>query len=158
MIDANDDHLFYAMYGGVGLMNKEKTVLVAGTFDILHESHVDMLRNAKNLGDKLIVMLSTDEFNEGKGKTAFQEYETRKYVLESIRYVDLVVPEQSWDDKSLYIDMFDVDIFAMGDDWKGKFDFLKEEFPNLSIMYFPRGKTSSSKIKNELGKLYMEKD
>ena len=98
-------------------MDKEKVVLVAGTFDILHESHVNLLRNAKNLGNKLIVMLSTDEFNSEKGKQAFQDYDTRKYVLESIRYVDLVVPEQSWEDKSLYIDMFDVDIFVMGADW-----------------------------------------
>ena len=139
-------------------MDKEKTVLVAGTFDILHESHVNMLRNAKNLGSKLIVMLSTDEFNDEKGKKCFQDYDTRKYVLESIRYVDLVVPEQSWNDKRLYIDMFDVDIFAMGDDWKGKFDFLKEEFPNLKIMYFPRGKVSSSNIKKEIGKLYSNND
>lgn len=139
-------------------MDKEKVVLVAGTFDILHESHVNMLRNAKNLGSKLIVMLSTDEFNAGKGKKAFQDYDTRKYVLESIRYVDLVVPEQSWNDKSLYIDMFDVDIFAMGDDWKGKFDFLKEEFHNLKIMYFPRGKISSSNIKQEIGRLYSSDD
>lgn len=136
-------------------MNKEKRVLVAGTFDILHESHVDLLRNAKNLGDKLIVMLSTDEFNAEKEKKAYQEYATRKYILESIRYVDLVIPEQTWEDKSLYIDMFDVDIFAMGDDWKGKFDFLKDEFPNLNIMYFPRGKTSSTSIKKDLGKLYV---
>ncbi len=136
-------------------MNKEKRVLVAGTFDILHESHVDMLRNAKNLGDKLIVMLSTDEFNAQKGKKAYQEYATRKYILESIRYVDLVVPEQSWEDKVLYIDMFEVDIFAMGDDWQGKFDFLKEQFPELKIMYFPRGKTSSSSIKQDLGKIYL---
>ena len=134
--------------------DKEKIVLVAGTFDILHESHVNLLRNAKNLGDKLIVMLSTDAFNVRKGKNAFQDYDTRKYVLEAIRYVVLVVPEQSWDDKSLYIDMFDVDILAMGDDWKGKFDFLKEEFPDLKIMYFPRGNISSSKIKVEIGKLY----
>lgn len=131
----------------------EKIVMVAGTFDILHESHINMLRNAKNLGDKLIVMLSTDEFNAGKGKKAYQDYETRKYILEAVRYVDLVVPEQSWDDKALYIDMFDVDIFAMGDDWKGKFDFLKEEFPNMKVMYFPRGSTSSSKIKKDLSAL-----
>jgi glycerol-3-phosphate cytidylyltransferase len=135
----------------------EKIVMVAGTFDILHESHINMLRNARNLGDRLIVMLSTDEFNAEKGKTAYQEYETRKYVLEELRHVDLVVPEQSWDDKALYIDMFDVDIFAMGDDWRGKFDFLKEEFPNLKIMYFPRGKVSSSKIKAEIAALSKEK-
>lgn len=140
------------------MKEKEKIVLVAGTFDILHESHINMLRNARNLGDRLVVMLSTDEFNEIKGKRAYQEYDTRKYVLEALRYVDLVVPEQSWDDKALYIDMFDVDIFAMGDDWRGKFDFLKEDFPNLKIMYFPRGKTSSSKIKEELGQIYEEKN
>ena len=140
------------------MKEKEKIVLVAGTFDILHESHINMLRNARNLGDRLVVMLSTDEFNETKGKRAYQEYDTRKYVLEALRYVDLVVPEQSWDDKALYIDMFDVDIFAMGDDWRGKFDFLKEDFPNLKIMYFPRGKTSSSKIKEALGQIYEEKN
>ena len=140
------------------MKEKEKIVLVAGTFYILHESHINMLRNARNLGDRLVVMLSTDEFNETKGKRAYQEYDTRKYVLEALRYVDLVVPEQSWDDKALYIDMFDVDIFAMGDDWRGKFDFLKEDFPNLKIMYFPRGKTSSSKIKEELGQIYEEKN
>ncbi|WP_285119920.1 glycerol-3-phosphate cytidylyltransferase [Lactococcus petauri] len=133
--------------------NNEKVVLVAGTFDILHESHINMLRNARNLGSKLIVMLSTDDFNATKGKKAYQDYDTRKYVLEAVRYVDLVIPEQSWDDKALYIDMFDVDIFAMGDDWKGKFDFLKEQFPELKIMYFPRGNTSSSKIKADLGQM-----
>ena len=137
------------------MKDKEKIVLVAGTFDILHESHVNMLKNAKNLGDRLIVMLSTDEFNwNEKSKKAYQSYDTRKYILEALRYVDLVVPEQTWDDKTLYIDMFDVDIFAMGDDWRGKFDFLKEEFPSLKIMYFPRGKTSSSQIKKELGERF----
>ncbi|MEY8537162.1 glycerol-3-phosphate cytidylyltransferase [Lactococcus muris] len=136
-----------------------KTVLVAGTFDIIHESHINMLKNARNLGDRLIVMVSTDEFNwNEKQKRAYQEYDTRKYILEAIRYVDLVVPEQSWDDKALYIDMFDVDIFAMGDDWRGKFDSLKEQFPNLKIMYFPRGKTSSSKIKKDLWEMYQEKE
>lgn len=134
-------------------MKEEVVVLVAGTFDIIHESHINMLRNAKNLGDKLIVMLSTDEFNAGKGKKAYQDYETRKFVLEAIRYVDVVVPENSWDDKELYIDMFGVNIFAMGDDWRGKFDDLKTIFPNLKVMYFPRGATSSSKIKNDLSNL-----
>ena len=134
-------------------MKEEVVALVAGTFDIIHESHINMLRNAKNLGDKLIVMLSTDDFNAGKGKTAYQDYETRKFVLEAIRYVDVVVPENSWDDKELYIDMFGINIFAMGDDWRGKFDDLKMVFPKLKVMYFPRGKTSSSKIKQDLSKL-----
>lgn len=139
-------------------MREEVVVLVAGTFDIIHESHINMLRNAKNLGDKLIVMLSTDDFNViEKGKQAYQDYETRKFVLEAIRYVDVVVPENSWDDKALYIDMFGISIFAMGDDWRGKFDDLKHTFPNLKVMYFPRGATSSSKIKSDLVKLKKEK-
>lgn len=133
---------------------QEKTVLVAGTFDILHESHINMLKNARNLGTKLIVMLSTDAFNADKGKKAYQSYETRKFVLESVRFVDLVVPEQSWDDKALYVDMFDVDIFAMGDDWRGKFDELKDIFPKLKVMYFPGGHLSSSKIKQDIARDY----
>ena len=137
-------------------MREEVVVLVAGTFDIIHESHINMLRNAKNLGDKLIVMLSTDGFNAEKKKTAYQDYETRKFVLEAIRYVDVVVPENSWDDKELYIDMFDVNIFAMGDDWRGKYDDLKLIFPKLKVMYFPRGKTSSQKIKHDLSKFEKE--
>ena len=136
------------------MSSHEKTVLVAGTFDILHESHINMLKNARNLGSKLIVMLSTDEFNLSKEKKAYQSYETRKYVLEAVRYVDLVVPEQSWDDKALYIDMFDIDIFAMGDDWRGKFDDLKDTFPNLKVMYFPRGHTSTSKLKADIARDY----
>ena len=136
-----------------------RRVITYGTFDLLHYGHINLLRRCKSLGDYLIVALSTDEFNwNDKHKKTYFSFEQRKQLLESIRYVDLVVPEQSWDDKSLYIDMFDVDIFAMGDDWKGKFDFLKEEFPNLKIMYFPRGKVSSSNIKKEIGKLYSKKE
>jgi glycerol-3-phosphate cytidylyltransferase len=131
----------------------QKTVMVAGTFDLLHRSHIEMLRNAANLGDKLIVMLSTDEFNAEKGKKpSYFNYQDRKFMLEAVRYVDLVVPETSWDDKAVYIDMLDVDIFAMGDDWKGKFDSLKEQFPDLKVMYFPRGEYSTSQIKNNLSK------
>ncbi|GFH39790.1 glycerol-3-phosphate cytidylyltransferase [Lactococcus insecticola] len=139
------------------MAEKERTVLVAGTFDIIHESHISMLRNARNLGDRLVVMLSTDEFNAGKGKKAYQDYNTRKFVLEAIRYVDLVVPEQTWEDKALYIDMLDVDIFAMGDDWRGKFDDLKDQFPNLKVMYFPRGGTSTTKIKEDIARDYQDK-
>ena len=139
-------------------MKKDVVVLVAGTFDIIHESHINMLRNAKSIGDKLIVMLSTDGFNTQKGKKAYQDYETRKFVLEAIRYVDVVVPENSWDDKEMYVDMFDVNIFAMGDDWPGKFDDLKTIFPDLKVMYFPRGKTSSQKVKKDLAKIEKEVD
>ena len=135
---------------------RTQTVMTAGTYDILHESHINFLRNAKSLGQELIVMLSTDDFNEfEKGKRSFQDYETRKYVLEAIRYVDLVVPEQTWHDKALYVEMFGVNLFVMGDDWKGKFDDLRDQFPQLGIIYLPRGKTSSSQIKEDLGRQFI---
>ncbi|GFH42254.1 glycerol-3-phosphate cytidylyltransferase [Lactococcus hodotermopsidis] len=140
------------------MRDKEKIVMVAGTFDIVHESHISMLRNARDLGDKLVVMLSTDDFNIEKGKKAYQDYNTRKFVLEAIRYVDLVVPEQTWEDKALYIDMLGVDIFAMGDDWRGRFDNLKLKFPDLKVMYFPRGVTSTTKIKEEIARDYQEEN
>ena len=76
-----------------------KRVLTYGTFDLLHYGHINLLKRAKALGDYLIVALSTDEFNAGKGKKAFHDYETRKMMLEAIRYVDLVIPEESWDQK-----------------------------------------------------------
>lgn len=129
---------------------KEKITLVAGSFDILHESHSDMLRHVRNLGDRRIVMLSTDKFKEGKNKKSYQNCNTRKCVLEAMRWGNLVVSEQSWEDKGLYIDRFDVDIFAMGEEWHEKLAFLKEKFPELKIMYFSRGKHSSSQIKKDL--------
>ncbi|MEY8457832.1 glycerol-3-phosphate cytidylyltransferase [Lactococcus ileimucosae] len=122
---------------------KEKVILVAGPFDILHESPIDMLGNARNLGDGRIVMLSTAKF--GKNKKDCQDYNIRKGVLEAVQWVDLVVSEQSWKDQRLYVDRF-----AMGEDWYGKLALLKEDFPELKIMYFPRGKRSSSQIKKDL--------
>ena len=136
-----------------------KRVITYGTFDMLHYGHINLLRRAKELGDYLIVVLSSDEFNwNEKGKKTYFSYEQRKQLLEAIRYVDLVIPEESWNQKVTDVDLYKVDTFVMGDDWRGEFDFLKEEFPSLKIMYFPRGKTSSSKIKKDLGKIYEEKN
>jgi glycerol-3-phosphate cytidylyltransferase len=125
-----------------------KKVITYGTFDLLHYGHINLLKRAKELGDYLIVALSTNEFNETKGKTCFFPYEERKKLVESIRYVDLVVPENNWDQKVNDVEEFKVDIFVMGDDWKGEFDFLENY---CDVIYLDRTpEISTTKIKNEL--------
>lgn len=103
-----------------------QTVLTYGTYDVLHTGHINLLRRARELGDRLIVGLSTDEFNAGKHKTSLLDYDNRKSVLEAIRYVDLVIPEMNWEQKADDVREHKVDIFVIGDDWAGKFDFLSE--------------------------------
>lgn len=121
------------------------TVMIAGTFDLLHPSHVSILRNARKLGDRLVVMLSTDEFNSIKDKKAIMSYEERYFMLKNLECVDIIVPEQSWEDKIKYIDKFDVDKFVMGSDWVGEFDDLPCE-----VVYFPRGDISTTGIKERV--------
>ena len=105
-----------------------KRVITYGTFDLLHYGHINLLRRARELGDYLVVALSTDEFNwNQKQKKCYFPYEERKRMLEAIRYVDLVIPEESWEQKTSDVDKYQIDIFVMGDDWKGKFDFLQEQ-------------------------------
>ena len=96
-----------------------KTVLTYGTYDLLHVGHINLLKRARALGDKLVVALSTDDFNAGKGKRAIFPYAERKQILESLRFVDLVIPEKNWEQKEEDIKKYDVDVFVMGDDWKG---------------------------------------
>ena len=105
-----------------------KRILTYGTFDLLHYGHIEILRRAKALGDYLVVALSTDEFNESKGKIAYHSYETRKKMLEAIRYVDLVIPENTWEQKANDVKEYHIDTVVMGSDWAGsdKFDYLKE--------------------------------
>lgn len=103
-----------------------KKVLTYGTFDLLHYGHLELLRRAKELGDYLIVAVSTDEFNEEKGKSSHFDYAKRIEMLKAIRYVDEVFPEKSWDQKRSDIEAKDVDVFVMGDDWRGGFDDLSE--------------------------------
>ncbi len=127
-----------------------KRVLTYGTYDLLHYGHINLLKRAKELGDYLIVGLSTDEFNEIKGKKAYHNYETRKLMLEAIRYVDLVIPEENWSQKIDDIKKYQVDLLVMGDDWSDseKFTSLKEY---CEIRFLPRTKgISTSKIKREL--------
>lgn len=128
-----------------------KRVITYGTFDLLHYGHINLLRRAKALGDYLIVALSTDEFNwNSKGKKSYFTYEERKAMLEAIRYVDMVIPEENWEQKKTDVAKYEVDIFTMGDDWEGKFDFLKDQ---CEVVYLPRTpEISSTQIKQDLGK------
>ena len=129
-----------------------KRVITYGTFDLLHYGHINLLKRAKALGDYLVVVLSTDEFNwKEKGKKCYFTYEQRKALLESIRYVDLVIPEENWNQKRTDVHEYHIDTFVMGDDWKGKFDFLKEE--GVEVVYLPRTpEISTTQIKNDLHK------
>lgn len=126
-----------------------RRVITYGTFDLLHYGHINLLRRAKAQGDYLIVALSTDEFNwNEKQKKSYFTYEERKAMLEAIRYVDLVIPENDWDQKRSDIVTYGVNVFVMGDDWKGKFDFLRDL---CEVVYLPRTpEISTTKIKEEL--------
>lgn len=126
-----------------------KKVITYGTFDLLHYGHINLLQRAKALGDYLIVALSTDEFNSDmKGKVTYFSYEERKRLLEAIRYVDLVIPEENWEQKISDVKEFKVDTFVMGNDWEGKFDFLKDY---CEVVYLERTpEISTTKIKRDL--------
>ena len=129
-----------------------KKVITYGTFDLLHYGHINLLRRAKSLGDYLIVGLSTDEFNnKKKNKECYFDFENRKLLLDAVRYVDLVVPEENWKQKISDIQKYNIDVFVIGDDWKGKFDYLKDF--GVEVVYLPRTKEiSTSKIKNDLNR------
>ena len=129
-----------------------KKVITYGTFDLLHYGHINLLRRAKSLGDYLIVGLSTDEFNnKDKNKECYFDYENRKSLLDAVRYVDLVIPEKNWEQKISDIQKYNIDVFVIGDDWKGKFDYLKDF--GVEVVYLPRTKEiSTSKIKNDLNR------
>ncbi len=125
-----------------------KKVITYGTFDLLHIGHINILRRAKELGDHLTVGISSDEFNKLKHKEAFHSYENRKVILEAIRYVDEVIIENDWDQKIRDVVDHNIDVFVMGDDWKGKFDFLQDY---CEVVYLPRTVgISTSKIKTDI--------
>jgi len=127
-----------------------KRILTYGTFDLLHYGHVRLLKRAKALGDYLVVALSTDEFNELKGKKAYHNYACRKEMLESIRYVDLVIPEENWEQKISDVQKYDIDTVVMGSDWAGsdKFKYLEDY---CEVVYLERTEgISTTKIKKEL--------
>lgn len=125
-----------------------KKVITYGTFDLFHIGHLNILKRAKEYGDYLIVAVSSDEFNASKGKQAYNSQEDRKAILESIRFVDEVIYEENWEQKTNDVIDHNVDVFVMGDDWKGKFDFLKEY---CEVVYLPRTDgVSTTKIKDDL--------
>lgn len=127
-----------------------RKIITYWTFDILHIGHLNILKRAKELWDYLIVWLSTDEFNSLKNKKSFFSYEERKKILESIKYVDLVIPENNWGQKNKDIIKHKVNIFVIWNDWEWKFDKLKNV---CEVVYLSRTKNISttnlkSKIKN----------
>lgn len=125
-----------------------KKVITYGTFDLLHRGHINLLKRAKAMGDFLVVGLSSDGFNALKSKKSFYSYDERKLVLEAIRYVDLVIPEDTWEQKERDVAEHEIDVFVMGDDWKGKFDHLKDQ---CEVIYLSRTEgISTTQIKAEL--------
>ena len=132
-----------------------KTVLTYGTFDLFHIGHVRLLKRIRAMGDRLVVGCSSDEFNNSKGKKSIFSYEERAEILSSCKYVDLVFPEHTWDQKSKDIQDNQVSIFAMGDDWSGKFDYLS----NLTeVYYLPRTEgISTTDIKSILTNVQEQK-
>jgi glycerol-3-phosphate cytidylyltransferase len=131
-------------------MKKEKIVLTYGTFDMFHIGHLNLLNRLKSLGDKLIVAVSTDEFNSIKGKKTLIPFEQRALIVQNIKCVDIVIAEENWEQKIDDIKKYNVDIFAIGDDWQGKFDFLKDY---CEVIYLPRTQNiSTTELKKELNK------
>lgn len=127
-----------------------KKVITYGTFDLLHYGHINILKRARELGDYLVVAISSDEFNKLKNKKSYFSYEERKLMVEAIRYVDEVIPENTWEQKIEDVKEHNIDVFVMGDDWEGKFDFLKDY---CEVVYLPRTEgVSTTQIKAELKK------
>ncbi len=126
-----------------------RRVITYGTYDLLHHGHIHLLRRARELGDHLIVGLSTDEFNQSrKNKDTYFPFEHRKVCIESIKYVDEVIVESYWEQKIEDIKKYKIDIFAIGSDWEGRFDYLKEY---CEVVYIERTPDiSSSQIKSDL--------
>ena len=126
-----------------------KRVITYGTYDLLHYGHIALLERAKALGDYLVVAISTDEFNwNSKQKKCYFTYEERKRMVEALRCVDLVIPEENWEQKINDVQEYKIDTFVMGDDWKGKFDFLKDY---CEVVYLPRTpEISTTQIKKDL--------
>ena len=129
-------------------LRKNKTIITYGTFDMFHIGHLKLLQRLKAMSDILIVAVSTDDFNKGKGKSTLIPFEQRAEIVANISCVDKVIPEENWDQKVADIQKYNVDTFAIGDDWKGEFDFLKE---HCEVVYLPRtSDISTTKLKKSL--------
>lgn len=138
------------------MAKRKKTVITYGTFDLFHIGHLNLFKRLKDLGDFLIVAVSTDEFNALKGKKSIIPFDQRIKIVESIKYVDFAIPEISWEQKLYDVKKYSVDIFAIGEDWEGKFEFLKEY---CEVLYLPRTPgISSTDIKNLLNTITVSKE
>lgn len=127
---------------------KYNTCITYGTFDLFHHGHLQLLKRIKSMCSNLIVGVSTDEFNELKGKKCIIPYEQRAEIVSSVKYVDKVIPETMWEQKRFDIERFHVDCFVMGDDWKGKFDLIRD---TCDVVYLPRTEgISTTEIKDSL--------
>lgn len=149
MLEINFENKLLSNKRSVGM----KRVITYGTFDLLHYGHINLLKRAKALGDYLVVVISSDEFNwNEKRKKCYFSYEQRKALVEAVRYVDLVIPEESWEQKKTDVHEYHIDTFVMGDDWKGQFDFLEEE--GVEVVYLPRTpEISTTQIKKDLNSI-----
>ena len=128
-----------------------RTIITYGTFDLFHVGHVRLLQRLFELGDRLVVGISTDDFNEKKGKKSFYSYEERAEIVASCKYVSEVFPEKEWGQKRLDVMHYSADVFVMGDDWQGKFDELADI---CEVKYLPRTDAiSTTYIKKSLSKI-----
>lgn len=134
-----------------------KVVLTYGTFDLFHIGHLNLLQRLKELGDVLVVGVSTDEFNASKGKQTIVSFQDRLRIVQNIKCVDLAIAENSWDQKRDDIQKHGVSVFGIGDDWKGKFDELADL---CEVVYLPRtadvSSTSMKKLLNVLDKTHID--
>jgi len=129
-------------------MKQYRRAITYGTYDLFHVGHLRLLERIKDIAEELIVAISTDEFNALKGKKCVIPFEDRKKIVAALKVVDHVIPEDNWEQKIKNIATLQCDLFVMGDDWKGKFDFLK---PYCDVIYLPRTEgVSSSDIKNQI--------
>lgn len=133
----------------VGTMTKK--VITYGTFDLLHVGHIRLLERLKQLGDHLVVGVSTDEFNAEKGKRSVYSYEDRARIVGAIRYVDEVIPEHNWEQKRADIERHGIAVFAIGEDWRGRFDHLSEL---CEVVYLERTEgISTTDVKSALSRI-----
>jgi glycerol-3-phosphate cytidylyltransferase len=132
-----------------------KTILTYGTFDLFHVGHLNILERLSAMGDRLIVGVSTDEFNELKGKESIFSYSERVRIVGALSCVDGVIPEESWDQKESDIKNYNVTMLGMGDDWHGKFDYL---LTLCEVFYLPRTvSVSTTKLRSEISKIDQSK-
>ena len=131
-----------------GAVRAPPLALTYGTFDLFHVGHVRLFARIKQRFDRLVVAVSTDEFNALKGKRAVMPYADRAELVAACRFVDDVIPEHAWEQKARDVTRLGADAVVMGDDWAGRFDALG---PLCEVLYLPRTQgVSSSLLKDQV--------